>query len=113
MLKGSVDEERFDEVAKDSQPEDEAETLLVGFVAEEFLTGDGSGPAAEQRKYVQRLLGNTIAAFLLCSAFVDAVDDERCQTHHSEPDGANDDRILTHCVALISSDVNFCGQLAD
>jgi len=59
VLKGSVDEERFDEVAKDSQPEDEAETLLVGFVAEEFLTGDGSGPAAEQRKYVQRLLGNT------------------------------------------------------
>lgn len=98
MLEGSVDEDGFDEVAQDGQPEDEAEAFLDGLVAEEFLTGDRSGPAAEEREDVQLQLGNAVA-FLLRSAFVDTVNNERCQTHHSEPDGANDDRILTHCVA--------------
>ena len=77
----------------------------MGLGSEQFLTGDRSWPAAEEREDVQLQLGNAIA-FLLRTAFVDAVDNERCQTHHSEPDGANDHRILAHDPALLSLERN-------
>ena len=48
VLEGAVDEERFDQVAEDGQPEDEAETFLVRLVSKEFLTGNRSWPAAEE-----------------------------------------------------------------
>ena len=112
VLKGAVDEEGFDQVTEDGQPEDEAETFFVRLVAEAFLTGDGSWPAAEECEDVQSLLGNAVTALLLRSPFVDAVNDERSQTHDSVPGGANDDRSLTHGFALISSDANSCGQPA-
>ncbi len=111
MLEGAIDQDGFDEVSEDGQPENKAEAFFDGLVAEEFLTGDRSWPAAEQRENVQRLLGNPVA-FLFRSALVDSVDNEGCQAHHSEPDGADQNRVLTHCGALISSDANSYGQLA-
>ena len=108
MLEGSVDEDGFDEVSQDRQPEDEAEAFLDSLVAEESLAGDRAWPPAEQREAVQRSFGDAVA-FLLRSAFVDAVDNESCQTHHSEPDGADDDRSLTHFDALLILDVDSFG----